>query len=139
MAESQQPLLAKSLNGGFPMPIGKKSWIIPDAYIPPKSSGSLESHEAICVLNRNQETVHLDIHLYFEDREPIKNIKYEIHGNRTKHLKTDSLHIDGESVPKGVPYAIEVTSDLPIVVQYSRLDTTQSENALMTTLAYAAD
>lgn len=121
------------------MEIGKKSWIIPDAYIPPESSGSLISHEAICILNRNQHEAQLTIHLYFEDRDPIEQIPYVIQGKRTKHLKTDSLQKDGESVPKGVPYAIEVNSDLPIVIQYSRLDATQPENALMTTVAYSGD
>ncbi|MFC7322405.1 sensory rhodopsin transducer [Halobacillus campisalis] len=121
------------------MEIGRKAWIIPDAYTPPESSGKLESHEAICILNRNDQAAHLSIHLYFEDREPIEHIEYVIQGKRTKHLKTDSLHKDGESVPKGIPYAIEVNSDLPIVVQYSRLDATQSENALMTTLGFAQD
>ncbi|WP_424766833.1 sensory rhodopsin transducer [Paenibacillus sp. sgz302251] len=36
----------------------------------------------------------------------------------------------------GVPYAIEVLSDIPIIVQYSRLDSTQAENTLMSTIAY---
>ncbi|MCA1024297.1 sensory rhodopsin transducer [Halobacillus litoralis] len=121
------------------MEIGKKSWVIPDAYIPKESSGDLESHEAICILNRNKQAAHLSIWLFFENREPIENIQCVVQGKRTKHLKTDSLHKEGESVPKGVPYAIEVNSDLPIVIQYSRLDATQSENALMTTIAYTQD
>lgn len=36
-------------------------------------------------------------------------------------------------------YASVVSSDVPIVAQHTRLDSTQAENALPTTVAYAAD
>jgi len=55
---------------------------------------------------------------------------------RTKHIRTSSLSKDGQSIPAGVPYAIEVVSDVPVIVQYSRLDSTQAENALMSVMAY---
>jgi hypothetical protein len=32
-----------------------------------------------------------------------------------------------------------IESDVPIVVQHTRLDSRQAENALMTTIAFAAD
>lgn len=115
---------------------GKRHWVIPDAYIPPHSSGSLPSHEAICVLNCGGEEAALSITAYFEDREPLENMQVTVGARRTKHIRTDELHKDGESIPPGVPYALEVFSNVPIYVQYSRLDSTQPELALMTTMAY---
>lgn len=115
---------------------GNKIWYIPDGYIPPKSSGELESHESICVLNCNEATANLSISIYFEDRDPLENIAESVGGKRTRHIRTSGLQKDGEHIPAGVPYAIKVESDQPIIVQYSRLDTTQSENALMSTIAY---
>lgn len=111
-------------------------WIIPDAYIPPDSTGELISHESICVLNCNNESANLLITIYFEDRSPIEKIPVEVAGKRTKHIRTSSLEKDSEHIPSGVPYAIEVSSDIPIVVKYSRLDTTQPELALMSTMAF---
>ncbi|MFC6333605.1 sensory rhodopsin transducer [Paenibacillus septentrionalis] len=116
--------------------LGEKQWIIPDGYIPEVSSGDLVSHESICVLNCSSEEAKLSITIYFEDREPISNIQYTVPGRRTKHIRTSSLHRDEEYLPVGVPYAIQVESNIPVVVQYSRLDSTQSENALMSTMAY---
>jgi len=56
---------------------------------------------------------------------------------RTRHLRLDRAEqIGGFSVPVGVPYAIRVRSNVPITVQYSRLDTTQAQCTLMTTMAY---
>ncbi|MFC0560889.1 sensory rhodopsin transducer [Halalkalibacter alkalisediminis] len=116
---------------------GELNWFIPDGFIPPNSTGNLISHEAICVLNCNEEEVFLEITIYFEDRPPLKSIPFEVKGKRTKHIKTSSLQKDGEKIPIDVPYAIEIESDLPIIVQYSRLDTTQRELALMSTMAYS--
>jgi hypothetical protein len=43
------------------------------------------------------------------------------------------------NIPRDTPYAILVESSEPIVVQYSRLDTSAVEMALMTTIAYPVD
>ncbi|MDQ8736334.1 sensory rhodopsin transducer [Paenibacillus sp. LHD-38] len=115
---------------------GEKNWYIPDGYIPPDSTGALTSHESICVLNCSSEEALIRITIYFEDREPIEEILVVVQGRRTKHIRTSSLMKEGASIPIGVPYAIEVQSDIPIIVQYSRLDSTQAENTLMSTMAY---
>ncbi|MBM7564167.1 sensory rhodopsin transducer [Paenibacillus sacheonensis] len=116
---------------------GEKHWIIPDGFIPPKSApGDYVSHESICVLNCSSEEAQLQITIFFEDREPLENISVAVAGRRTYHIRTSSLSANGASIPVGVPYAIEVLSDIPIIVQYSRLDATQAANALMSVVAY---
>ncbi|TBL75325.1 sensory rhodopsin transducer [Paenibacillus thalictri] len=115
---------------------GSHVWFIPDGYIPPESSGSLESHESICVLNTSDEDAQLAITVFFEDRAPIERIPAIVPGRRTQHLRTALLQRDGEAIPKGVPYAMEVESSIPVIVQYSRLDSTQPANALMSVMAY---
>ncbi|UVI28005.1 sensory rhodopsin transducer [Paenibacillus spongiae] len=117
---------------------GEKVWYIPDGFIPPTSAaGAYESHESVCVLNTSTEEALLKFTIFFEDRDPIENILVVCPGRRTRHIRTSSLSHEGTSIPVGVPYAIEVISDIPVIVQYSRLDATQAENALMTTLGYA--
>lgn len=116
--------------------LGEKHWIIPDGYIPPTSAGSLTSHESVCVLNVSSEEALLSFSVYFEDREPMEDILVVVPPRRTKHIRTSSLNKGGTPIPAGVPYAIEVRSDIPVIVQYSRLDATQAENALMSVVAY---
>ncbi|RKN78957.1 sensory rhodopsin transducer [Paenibacillus ginsengarvi] len=116
---------------------GATHWFIPDAYIPEKSSGLLTSHESVCVLNSSSDDAKLLFTIFFEDREPLEDIAVIVPGRRTLHIRTSSLQKDGAGIPVGVPYAIEVKSDIPIIVQYSRLDSTQAENALMSVVAYA--
>ena len=115
---------------------GELVWFIPDGYIPPTSSGSLTSHESICVLNTGDKEANVLVTVYFEDRDPLENIPVTVQGRRTFHIRTSSLETKGERIPPGVPYAMEVVSDVPIIVQYSRLDATQAENALMSVVAY---
>jgi len=115
---------------------GEMNWYIPDGYIPPSSTGELTSHESICVLNCSSEEAIIHITIYFEDRDPMEDIEVVVPGRRTNHIRTSSLMKEGASIPIGVPYAIEVQSNIPIIVQYSRLDSTQAENTLMSTMAF---
>lgn len=115
---------------------GEKHWIIPDGYIPPLSTGELVSHESICILNCNQEAATIYITIYFEDRNPIERIPVIVQGKRSNHLRTSTLEQEGTFIPVGIPYSIEVESDRPIIVQYSRLDSTQPGLALLSTMGY---
>jgi len=112
-------------------------WLIPDGFLPEGSSGEQESHEAVCVLNTLDKEVSLLISFYFEDREPVEGIRAVVPARRTRHIRTDlPEHLGGIELPRGVPYAVRVESDSPVVVQHSRLDSSQQALALMTTLAY---
>lgn len=115
---------------------GEKRWFIPDGYIPEKSAGELTSHESVCVLNTSSEEALLRFTIFFEDRDPMDDILVVVPPRRTRHIRTSSLRKEGTPIPVGVPYAIELASDIPVVVQYSRLDATQAENALMSVMAY---
>jgi hypothetical protein len=113
---------------------GARVWLIPDGYIPEESSGAHESHEAICVLNTSTEEARLSISFYFEDREPVRDVEVVVPAERTRHVRTDQL--GGAEIPRGVPYAIRVGSSIPVVVQCSRMDTTQPALSLMTAMAH---
>lgn len=116
---------------------GARRWIIPDGYIPPVSSGSLTSHESVCVLNTGTANAELRITAFFEDREPLKDMLWTVPSRRTLHIRTSGLRdAQGTAIPEGVPYALEVVSSVPVFVQYSRLDSTQAENALLSTMGY---
>lgn len=117
---------------------GKRVWLIPDGYYPEVSKGDVYvSHEAVCVLNVGNEDANIDITLYFEDRDPMTGFKAVCMAQRTNHIRMDKIVSEsGEKVPRGVPYAMMVVSDVPIVVQYSRLDTSQAEMGFMGLIAY---
>ena len=117
---------------------GKKEWVISDGFMNATSSGDFVSHEAVCVLNLSGQTANVAVTIYFEDREPMKGFTAICENDRTNHIRLDKIVNDqGEKIPREVPYAIVVESDVPIVVQHTRMDVSQAEMALMTTLAYS--
>ena len=117
--------------------VGHKVWLIPDGYLPDGEEGELVSHESICVLNVGQEAAHCVLDVYFEDRDPLKGIQFEVGAERTLHLRLDKPEmLSGVEIPRKVPYATRVTSDVPVVIQSSRLDITQPNLALFTSMGF---
>lgn len=118
----------------------KKTWVIADGYLPEKSNGDFISHESVCVLNTGNETAKIKITIYFEDRDPMEGFEAECNAKRTNHIHLEKIKDkSGNNIPRGVPYAIKVESSTPVVVQHTRLDTSQAELSLMTTIGYPLD
>lgn len=120
------------------MAIGKKIWAIAEGYIPGYSNGPTPdfiSHEAACILNTSDEDAHVQIMLYFSDKEPVGPYHVTVPARRTKHLRFNNL-TDPQLVPLETDYSSVFVSDQPIVLQYTRLDSRQNANALITTIAY---
>ena len=120
-------------------PIGRRRWAIAEGYIPPGSTGpepQMLSHETVCILNAGETDAHVEITIYFADREPAGPYRLTVGARRTKHLRFNDL-TDPEPVPLDTDYASVIESDVPVVVQHTRLDSRQAENALLSTMAYA--
>lgn len=119
---------------------GHRRWVIADGYIPPASTGTsrpLVSHDAICILNCGNKDAHIRITIFFSDRKPAGPYHIAVNALRTKHVRFNEL-TDPEPVPHDTDYASLIESDVPVVVQHTRLDSRQSALALMTTIAYPA-
>ena len=119
--------------------IGSRTWAIAEGYIPGRSHGpapEMESHETACLLNAGEAAAHVEITVYFEDRDPAGPYRVEVAPRRTRHLRFNELS-DPERIPPDTDYASVIRSDVPIVVQHTRLDSRQAENALLSTIAYA--
>jgi hypothetical protein len=116
---------------------GAKVWLVADSFLPDHSTGDLKSHESVCVLNLNRRPAKLKITVYFEDREPVAGLEAECPAQRTAHVHLESLkNRRGEIIPVAKPMALMVESNLEVVVQHTRLDTTQPALALMTTMGF---
>jgi hypothetical protein len=119
-------------------PIGHKRWAIAEGYIPSQSSfldRALISHETACILNANDVDAHVQVSLFFADRDPVI-YRVTVSARRTLHLRFNDLE-DPVPVPRDTDYASVFESDVPIVVQHTRLDSRHSEVSLMSTTAYS--
>lgn len=121
--------------------IGKRRWAIAEGYIPGWSHGpgpELTSHESASILNASDEVAEVAITLYFTDREPVGPYRVEVPARRTRHVRFNDLN-DPAPVPRDTEYSSVFEANVPIVVQHTRLDSRQSDLALLSTVAYAGE
>jgi hypothetical protein len=119
-------------------PIGRTRWAIAEGYIPPESNGpspTMLSHETACLLNTNDRPAQVTITIFFPDRDPVGPYRLTVAAQRTLHVRFNDLR-DPEPIPLGADYSSVIESDVPIVVQHTRLDSRQAEEALLSTIAY---
>ena len=123
-----------------PEPIGQRRWAIAEGYIPPGGTHAddrrFESHETACLLNTNAQDAHVAITIYFKDRDPAGPYRVTVPARRTLHLRFNDL-ADPEPIPRDTDYSSVIESDVPIVVQHTRLDSRQAALALLSTIAYS--
>jgi hypothetical protein len=121
--------------------IGKTRWVIAEGYIPGTGTGqgrAFESHETACILNAGERDANVRITLYFADRTPVGPYQLKVGAKRTKHVRFNDLK-DPAPVPRDTDYSSVIESDVPIVVQHTRLDSRQAALALLSTMAFPAD
>ncbi len=118
--------------------MGAKRWAIPEGYIPAESHGpepQMTSHETACLLNVSNDPAHVLVTIFYADRDPAGPYKITVPPRRTSHVRFNDLQ-DPEPIPRDTDFASLFESDVPIVVQHTRLDSRQAENALLSTIAY---
>lgn len=121
--------------------IGRRTWAIAEGFLPESSTGpepEMKSHETVCILNTSSEDAQIELTIYFVDRSPVGPFEITVPAQRTRHVRFNDLD-SPERIPRGTDFASVIKSNLPVVVQHTRLDSRQSENALLSTLAFGLD
>jgi hypothetical protein len=122
--------------------LGETTWVIAEGHLIPEDESvstdpGLVSHETACLLNTGDQDAHVEITVYFPDAEPIGPYHVTVPARRTLHQRFNDL-TDPVEIPRGRDFASVVTSDVPIVVQHTRLDSRKQPLALLSTIAHAA-
>jgi len=117
---------------------GAQLWYFPDGYLPEKKpGGALESHEALMVLNTQDKPASITMDIYFEERSKKQTVTFEVAPETVKTLRMDNPDdLGGISIPFLTQYALRVSSDLGVVVQFGRLDATQENLAYYGTMGF---
>lgn len=121
--------------------VGHTRWAIAEGYIPSESSGKapeFTSHETACLLNTSGRDAHIRITIFYSNREPVGPYLLTVPARRTLHVRFNKL-ANPEPIPRNTDYASLIESDVPIVVQHTRLDSRQPANALLSTVAFGAE
>ena len=114
---------------------GSKNWYVADGWIPAKHetmNSELEGHEALIILNYQNVNTEILLDIFFEDKEPIENVKLKVPARRIKCFRMDHPEeIGGTKIERLTQYALRIKSNIEVIVQFGRMDVTQ------TNLAYA--
>jgi hypothetical protein len=107
---------------------GARTWYFPDGYLPAKRAGdAVEAHEALMILNTSDAPAKLLLDFYFEDKEPVTDVRIDLGTRRVKCVRLDRpADIGGVELPVATQYAIRVRSNVNVIVQQGRIDTTQN-------------
>ena len=120
---------------------GCNIWVVSGGHIPDRNNGvepEFTSRDTLCLLNINQVEASVEITIYHNDKQPVGPYKLTAKPERTKHIRVNDL-IDPEPVFLDHDYSAVIKSDIPIVVQFSRMNTCQTALSIFSTMAYAED
>ena len=118
--------------------IGQKVWALAWSNIPMGQTGTepeFTSHDSLWMLNTTDDDAEVEITIYYADREPVGPYPLEIGARRVRQVRFNDL-IDPEAMPLAVDYGAVVVASVPIVVQFSTIDTRQAANSRSFSLGY---
>jgi hypothetical protein len=80
------------------MTVGRKHWAIAQGWIPPIGD------ETVSLLNVSVEKAHVEITVYYSDRDPVDSYRITVPARRTKHVNFNYF-TDPEPIPRTTDYA----------------------------------
>lgn len=121
--------------------IGRNTWAIPGSNIPLEQTGpepEFTSHDSLWVLNTCREEADIEITIYYGDRDPAGPYPLTVGAQRVRQVRFNDL-IDPEAIPLGTDYGAVVEATVPVVVQFTQMDTRRAENARGVSLGYSGE
>ncbi len=104
------------------MKLGKNIWVFADGDLPPQGDEEPLGHEALMVVNNNNEDAQLNITILFDDKDPVEGIKLTVPAKRVNCFRMDfPIGEQQYQIPFG-QYALIIESQVPIVANFGRLD-----------------
>lgn len=104
---------------------GKKRWAFAAGHIPLFSTGhepTFTSHDKIAILNFSEYKAEIEIQVFYEDVLPVVYKKVFVAPRRLRKIRLNDL-IDPIPIPLDTPFGFTITSDEPVIVQFSRMNT----------------
>ena len=116
---------------------GHKTWVVPDGWLPPAGGdGDMVNHESLMILNTGKKKAQIKLDIYFDDREPIRDLPLTVNAERIRSIRLDLSDELGFDLPRATQYALRIKSDVKVIVQYGRMDVRQANLAYYGTMAY---
>ncbi|MDG0790077.1 sensory rhodopsin transducer [Cohnella ginsengisoli] len=120
---------------------GAKNWYIVDGYLPYKGKAEealFEGHEAVMILNCQSEDAVVRMDIFYEDREPDRDILIPVKAERVRCIRMDRADdIGGIVLDRQLQYSLRFRSDKNVIIQYGRMDIAQPNLAYIGMMGYS--
>jgi hypothetical protein len=101
---------------------GKKVWVFADGDLPPHGDREPLGHEALMIVNNNDQNARVELEFLFEEKEPVSGVHITIPAKRVVCHRMDyPVGEEKYPIPFG-QYAVVLKSDIPLICLYGRLD-----------------
>ncbi len=104
---------------------GKRIWAFAAGHIPLHSTGAepvFTSHDKIAILNITGEDAQVALVIFYEDRNIVGDYKVKVKARRIRKVRFNDL-IDPLPIPLDTPFGFMIVSDIEVIVQFSRMNT----------------
>ncbi|MDT0649010.1 sensory rhodopsin transducer [Autumnicola edwardsiae] len=121
--------------------IGKIDWAFSAGRIPFKNNGEeplFMSHDKIAVLNTSEENAIVELLIFYEDQKPVGTYEILVRAKRLRKIRFNDL-IAPEAVQLERNYSCLIQTNVPVVIQFSRMNTGANSNAEMSTIAFPVE
>ena len=118
--------------------LGQIDWAVSGGCVPVESNGpepQFISHDKIAVLNTGQEDAKVELIIFFEDDQPLGTFQIEVKAQRLRKIRFNDL-VDPLPIELGKKYACIIQANVPVVVQFSRLNSGSGTVAEMGSMAF---
>jgi hypothetical protein len=117
-------------------PAGCKRWSVAEGHVAKRADGAEidAASDVLWLLNASTHEAHIEIMVYFEHRVPAGPYRLTLLPERSRRVRWQDLE-GPEPLPIGTDFASVIESDVPIVVQYTRVGA--RDGGSMTTLAHS--
>ena len=119
-------------------PCGRRRWAIAAGFIPARGRGpepDFTSRDCLGVLNAGDEAANVRVMVVYASHGQIGPYRLAVAPRRMRQVRINDL-IFPEAVRLEEAYGLSITSDQPVVVQFTRMDTRAAANAGLMALAW---
>lgn len=120
---------------------GRAVWAVPGAHIPLGSTGpepQMTSRDQLALLNPGVRDAAVELTVHSAEEEPLGPFRCTVPAERLRVVRLNDL-IDPCALLLDTPYAVTITTDVPVVVQFTRCDTRDPNLAITGGLAFPAE
>lgn len=117
---------------------GSAKWAFAAGNIPFQSTGRepmFNSHDKIAILNINPQRADITITIYYEDQHEVDSYHLVVGARRVRKIRFNDL-IDPLPITLERPYGFLLESSVPVVVQFTCMNTAAAALASLCTTAY---